>query len=242
MIGTGTVLNPALGLLLATAQVPADLPEGFAAVASLRRVGLSRGRRLLLAAAFAIPVFVGATLGYFALRDAPEIVTLSVPALTGGAGHRRGRGDPRGPRGGDLTAGRHLLHRRVRHLHHDLGLRGRVISARRVHAGRRRSELVLGDGERGEVGDAELLLDAGDPVEHLLQRGVAVVGVLQVGEPLGEQIELALGGGPPQRRVDAPAGRWTAEPRRCTVPSINCPRPIAGSSSRQPPPGARQRG
>jgi ZIP family zinc transporter len=85
MIGTGTVLNPALGLLLATGQVPADLPEGFAAVASLRRTGLSRGRRLLLAAGFTIPILIGATLGYFALRDAPEIVTLSVLALTGGA-------------------------------------------------------------------------------------------------------------------------------------------------------------
>ncbi len=40
---------------------------------------------MLLAAGFAVPIFLGATLGYFALRDAPEIVTLSVLALTGGA-------------------------------------------------------------------------------------------------------------------------------------------------------------
>ena len=85
MIGTGTVLNPALGLLLALGQVPADVPEGFAAIATMRRAGISRGRRVLLAAGFAIPIFLGATLGYFALRDAPEIVTLSVLALTGGA-------------------------------------------------------------------------------------------------------------------------------------------------------------
>src|SRR5699024_9347652 len=37
MIGTATVLNPALGLLLALGQVPADVPEGFVAVATLRR-------------------------------------------------------------------------------------------------------------------------------------------------------------------------------------------------------------
>ncbi len=40
MIGTGTVLNPALGLLLALGQMPADLLEGFAAVATLRRAGI----------------------------------------------------------------------------------------------------------------------------------------------------------------------------------------------------------
>lgn len=37
MIGTVTVLNPSLGLLLALGQVPADVPEGFAAIATLRR-------------------------------------------------------------------------------------------------------------------------------------------------------------------------------------------------------------
>lgn len=85
MIGTAAVLDPRLGLLLAMGQVPADVPEGFAAVATLRSAGISRERRFLLSAAFAIPIFVGATLGYFALRDAPEVVTLSVLALTGGA-------------------------------------------------------------------------------------------------------------------------------------------------------------
>ena len=85
MIGTGTVLNPALGFLLALGQVPADIPEGFAAIATMRRAKMTRGLRLLLAAAFAVPIFLGATVGYFALRDAPEIVTLSVLALTGGA-------------------------------------------------------------------------------------------------------------------------------------------------------------
>ena len=85
MIGTGTVINPALGLLLAMGQVPADVPEGFAAIATMRNAGISRKRRVLLAAGFAVPIFLGATLGFFALRDAPEIITLSVLALTGGA-------------------------------------------------------------------------------------------------------------------------------------------------------------
>ena len=85
MIGTGTALNPALGLLLALGQVPADVPEGFAAVATLRSAGISRKRRILMSAGFAVPILVGASLGFLALRQAPEIITLSVLALTGGA-------------------------------------------------------------------------------------------------------------------------------------------------------------
>lgn len=84
MIGTGTVLNPALGLLLALGQVPADLPEGFAAGATLRNAGVRRRTRLLMASSFTIPVLAGAALGYFALRSAPELLTVSVLALTGG--------------------------------------------------------------------------------------------------------------------------------------------------------------
>ena len=85
MIGTGTVIDPRLGLLLAAGQVPADVPEGFAAVSTLRRAGVTRRQRLILAAGFALPITVGATLGYFGLRAAPELLTLSVLALTGGA-------------------------------------------------------------------------------------------------------------------------------------------------------------
>jgi ZIP family zinc transporter len=85
MIGTGTVINPGLGLLLALGQMPADLPEGFAAVATMRKAGIRRRTRLLLAAGFAVPILVGGALGFLALRDAPEIVTLSVLAVTGGA-------------------------------------------------------------------------------------------------------------------------------------------------------------
>ncbi|MGQ1797049.1 ZIP family metal transporter [Kocuria oceani] len=85
MIGTATVLNPSLGLLLALGQVPADVPEGFAAIATLRRAGIARRTRVLMALGFAAPILVGASLGYFALRQAPELFTLSVLAMTGGA-------------------------------------------------------------------------------------------------------------------------------------------------------------
>ncbi|WP_299039619.1 ZIP family metal transporter [uncultured Pseudokineococcus sp.] len=85
MIGTATLLNPSLGLLLALGQVPADIPEGFAAIATLRRAGIARRTRVLMALSFTAPVLLGAALGYFALRQAPEVLTLSVLALTGGA-------------------------------------------------------------------------------------------------------------------------------------------------------------
>ncbi len=85
MIGTGTVVSPGLGFLLALGQVPADVPEGFAAIATMRSAGITRKRRILMAAAFAIPIMLGAAIGYFALQSAPAIVTLSVLALTGGA-------------------------------------------------------------------------------------------------------------------------------------------------------------
>lgn len=84
MIGTGTVIDPALGLLLALGQVPADIPEGFAAVATLRPASIARRTRMLMSLSFAIPVLVGPTLGYFA-RQAPDVLTLSVLAVTGGA-------------------------------------------------------------------------------------------------------------------------------------------------------------
>lgn len=84
MIGTATVLNPGLGLLLAIGQVPADAPEGFAASAALRDAGIPRRTRIPMALSFAVPILVGATLGFFALQSAPELVTLSVLALTGG--------------------------------------------------------------------------------------------------------------------------------------------------------------
>lgn len=84
MIGAGSSLSLSLGLLLALGQVPADIPEGFATIATFKRQGLSRRTRLILAASFAIPIFVGATIGYLALRGCPEVYTLSLLAFTAG--------------------------------------------------------------------------------------------------------------------------------------------------------------
>ena len=84
MIGTGAVVGTTLALLLALGQVAADFPEGFATVAGFKRQGLARSRRLLISAAFVVPIFVGASIGYWAMRDAPELVQLSALAFTAG--------------------------------------------------------------------------------------------------------------------------------------------------------------
>ena len=84
MIGTGSTIAVSLGLLLALGQVPADIPEGFATIANFRRAGVERRKRLLLAAAFAIPIFLGATLGYWGVRGQPEIVKYLLLTFTAG--------------------------------------------------------------------------------------------------------------------------------------------------------------
>lgn len=84
MIGTGTVIDPQLGLLLALGQAPADAPEGFAAIAAFKNGDTKRLQRVSLGAAFVVPIIVGATLGYWGLRDAPFLAQASVLALTGG--------------------------------------------------------------------------------------------------------------------------------------------------------------
>jgi zinc transporter, ZIP family len=84
MIGTGSNIALGLGLLLALGQVPADIPEGFATIATFKEQGIPRARRVLLAASLAIPILLGATLGFFGVRGGPEIVKLSLLAFTAG--------------------------------------------------------------------------------------------------------------------------------------------------------------
>lgn len=84
MIGAGSTIALSLGLLLALGQVSADLPEGFALTADFKHQGLSRAKRLLASAFFMVPVYLGATLGYWIVRDEPQVVKLSLLAFTAG--------------------------------------------------------------------------------------------------------------------------------------------------------------
>jgi ZIP family zinc transporter len=84
MIGTGVTLSSSLALLLALGQVSADIPEGFAIIATFKKQSLSRTQRLLIAASFALPILIGTTVGYWAVRDAPEIYKFALLSFTAG--------------------------------------------------------------------------------------------------------------------------------------------------------------
>jgi ZIP family zinc transporter len=84
MIGTGSTIAFGLALLLALAQAPANVPEGFATVGKFKARGVPRGRRLLLAASLALPILLGASISYWVLRGQPELWKFSLVAATAG--------------------------------------------------------------------------------------------------------------------------------------------------------------
>jgi ZIP family zinc transporter len=84
MIGTGVTISSSLAFLLALGQVSADVPEGFATIATFKKQSLSRTQRLLIAASFALPILIGTTIGFWAVRDAPEIYKFALLSFTAG--------------------------------------------------------------------------------------------------------------------------------------------------------------
>ena len=82
LIGTGATISSNLGLLLALGQVPADLPEGFATIATLKKAGIARRQRILLAAAFALPVLIGASVGYWLVQGGSKLFKLALLSFT----------------------------------------------------------------------------------------------------------------------------------------------------------------
>ena len=84
MIGVGSAVSFSLALVLAIGQVTADVPEGFATIANFRDKGVPRSKRLLLSASFVIATLLGATIGYWLLRDQSEALQLMALAFTAG--------------------------------------------------------------------------------------------------------------------------------------------------------------
>ncbi len=84
IIGAGSTVNFGLGFLLALGQVPADIPEGFATIATLKDANIPRQRRLFLSASFALPIFLGATIGFWAVRGQPDLLKFGLLAFASG--------------------------------------------------------------------------------------------------------------------------------------------------------------
>lgn len=84
MIGAGSAVGSSLAIVLALGQVLADVPEGFATIANLKNKGVPRGRRLLLGAAFAVPVLTAAALAYVLLRGQSEALKMAALVFTAG--------------------------------------------------------------------------------------------------------------------------------------------------------------
>lgn len=84
MIGSGSAVSSSMALVLALGQVLADLPEGYATIANMKNKGVSRSRRMLLSASFAIPVVGMASLAYFFLKGQSEVLQMSALAFVAG--------------------------------------------------------------------------------------------------------------------------------------------------------------
>lgn len=84
LIGSGSTLSLSLAMVLALGQSPADTPEGFAAIANFKARGVSRGKRVLLSASFAVPVLIASALAYWFLSGGDQGLQLSALAFAGG--------------------------------------------------------------------------------------------------------------------------------------------------------------
>jgi len=84
MIGTSLTISPHLGVMLASARVVAHIPEGFVTNAEFKSQKMPQTERFLLLAAFIIPVWLGAMLGYLGLRGQADLPKLIVLAFTTG--------------------------------------------------------------------------------------------------------------------------------------------------------------
>lgn len=78
MTGAGSAVALEVGLLLAAAQLIANIPGGFAATANLRSHGVGRVQRLLASALMLAPVVASAALSFVILRDVSELVQNAV--------------------------------------------------------------------------------------------------------------------------------------------------------------------
>ncbi len=84
VIGVGSALSLATGLLLALGMAISTVPLAFVTIATAKRQGMAKERRRLLAYSFFGCIVGGAILGYGLLRNQTEAVQLTLLALASG--------------------------------------------------------------------------------------------------------------------------------------------------------------
>lgn len=84
MVGTGSTVRFTLALMLGLAQLPANMPEGFATIATMRHAGVPRARRILALALLTVAVAAGTAAGYWLLRTQPLEYRMATLAFTAG--------------------------------------------------------------------------------------------------------------------------------------------------------------
>lgn len=84
VLGAGSAVSLSLALVLASGQVLADVPEGYASIATFRANAVPRSKRLWLSASFATFSTAGAMLAYFGLRQAPESLQMAALVFVAG--------------------------------------------------------------------------------------------------------------------------------------------------------------
>lgn len=84
MIGTGSAVSQDLALALASGQMLADVPEGYAVVATFRNQNVPRRRRIFYSASFFVYVVGAAFLSYLLIRGVPEAIKTAALILTAG--------------------------------------------------------------------------------------------------------------------------------------------------------------
>ncbi len=84
VIGVGSALSLANGLLLALGMAISTIPLAFVTIATAKRQGMAKERRHLLSYSFFGCIVGGAILGYGLLRNQTEAVQLTLLALASG--------------------------------------------------------------------------------------------------------------------------------------------------------------
>jgi zinc transporter, ZIP family len=84
VIGAGSAVSVPFALVLATGQIMADIPEGYASAASFRANGVPRSQRIVLSASFVLFCTGAAVVSYFLLRGSGAFVRFGALVFVAG--------------------------------------------------------------------------------------------------------------------------------------------------------------